>query len=334
MPKKGKRRGKKSTASGKKSVSSGAVPSSSDFMLPKSVDEFRSQAYWDEHFRRYEDGADGGASAAAFEWYGEWRDLAAVASSAECGKWDRAAPVLIAGCGNSRIGEDMALGGFARVTAVDYSGVVIETMSARAAAVGLDDALTFEQADLRFLDHADGTYATVVDKACLDAMMADGEDAEGAADGEAALRQMMRVLAPGGRYVCVTLAQSHVLDLLLRTFPVASEGWSIDVHSLPNAEKLLPYVIVVTKPLGTPTEKSGSARAFLPAGDPAEVLGGGGKDDAAIAQQLRERIVREQVSVFLCTVTFVRANPSHHIILLLPVLISLATSSNIFFIIT
>ena len=59
MPKKGKRRGKKSAASGKKSATGGAVPSSSDFMLPKSVDEFRSQAYWDEHFRRYEDGADG-----------------------------------------------------------------------------------------------------------------------------------------------------------------------------------------------------------------------------------------------------------------------------------
>ena len=103
-------------------------------MLPKTVDEFRSQAYWDEHFRRYEEGAEGGEAAAAFEWYGEWRDLSALASSAVSGKWDKRAPVLIAGCGNSRIGEEMALDGFDSVTAVDYSGVVIETMQQRVAA--------------------------------------------------------------------------------------------------------------------------------------------------------------------------------------------------------
>jgi len=51
----------------------------------------------------------------------------------------------------------------------------------------------------------------VVDKGGLDALM--GEDStEGSQAGAKLLAEVSRVLAPQGVYLCVTLAQSHVLS--------------------------------------------------------------------------------------------------------------------------
>jgi ubiquinone/menaquinone biosynthesis C-methylase UbiE len=61
------------------------------------------------------------------------------------------------------------------------------------------------------LQFADASFQAVVDKGGLDALM--GEDSsEGSEAGRKLLAEVSRVLAQGGVYLCVTLAQSHVLS--------------------------------------------------------------------------------------------------------------------------
>ena len=58
----------------------------------------------------------------------------------------------------------------------------------------------------------DSSFDVVVDKGSLDALM--GEDNAGAdAAGSSLLAEVSRLLAAGGAYLCVTLAQAHVLRM-------------------------------------------------------------------------------------------------------------------------
>ena len=66
-------------------------------------------------------------------------------------------------------------------------------------------------------EFADGEFSVVLDKGTLDAMATDESEAT-----QTKVRQMfseiVRVLRVGGRYVCISLAQGHILAALLRYF--------------------------------------------------------------------------------------------------------------------
>lgn len=67
----------------------------------------------------------------------------------------------------------------------------------------------------------DASFGLVLDKGGLDALMGDGDPGSLAA-GEKLLREVDRLLRPGdGAYVCVTLAQEHVLGAHRSCAPAA-----------------------------------------------------------------------------------------------------------------
>ena len=84
-------------------------------LLPKRREEFRSKDYWDEFFRKRTD---------AFEWYGEYEDL--------CGVLDKYCKLneklLMVGCGNSQLSEDLYDVGYRNLVNIDISEVVIKQM--------------------------------------------------------------------------------------------------------------------------------------------------------------------------------------------------------------
>ncbi|CAL8464325.1 g3860 [Coccomyxa elongata] len=78
---------------------------------------------------------------------------------------------------------------------------------------------------------ASSSFEVIVDKGGLDALM--GEDTSGSEDaGGRLLSEVARLLCleKGATYICVTLAQTHVLKKLLSAF---QSGWSIKLHQLP-----------------------------------------------------------------------------------------------------
>lgn len=128
------------------------------------------------------------------------------------------------GCGNSELSEQLYDVGYHHLTNIDISETVVSHMNQRNAQRRPD--LIFEQVDATQTGYESGSYQAALDKGTLDAM---ASEEEGALAGRM-LAEVTRVLAVGGRYVCVTLAQEHVIKLAVEHF--AEAGWAIRIHCL------------------------------------------------------------------------------------------------------
>ncbi|XP_066533709.1 eEF1A lysine and N-terminal methyltransferase isoform X2 [Hoplias malabaricus] len=86
--------------------------------------------------------------------------------------------------------------------------------------------LVFQQVDASQTGYESSSYQAALDKGTLDAMASEEEGALASR----MLAEVARVLTVGGRYVCVTLAQEHVIKLAVEYF--AESGWAIRIHCL------------------------------------------------------------------------------------------------------
>ena len=108
----------------------------------------------------------------------------------------------------------------------------------------------------------DASFAAVVDKGSLDALMGDAEDEGGNVAGMRFLCEVRRVLdTKCGTYVIVTLCQDHVLETILDSFSVLADEniagdskpkWSLCVCSIPVTRDMRdspwkPFAVVATR---------------------------------------------------------------------------------------
>ncbi|XP_076884267.1 uncharacterized protein LOC143533318 isoform X2 [Bidens hawaiensis] len=82
--------------------------------------------------------------------------------------------------------------------------------------------------DMTAMQFADKTFDIVLDKGGLDALM---EPELGPTLGSQYVSEVKRVLKEGGKFICLTLGESHVLGMF---FPKFRYGWKIDIHVLPQ----------------------------------------------------------------------------------------------------
>ena len=213
-------------------------------LLPRTYEEFRSREYWDQFFELRD--------SEAFEWYGEYADLAPiieryVPKPADANAGDGSDGVLVVGCGNSALSSDMYDAGYDAITNVDFSPVVIEEMSAKTRKD--QPKMRWKLLDMTDMHEekggfSDGAFGTVLDKGALDALMAE-DTADVGASAARFLAEVERVLAVGGVYLVVTMAQEFILRRLLTTFtgddgagaptPTTPGGWSVEIHQLERA---------------------------------------------------------------------------------------------------
>ncbi|CAH2311827.1 methyltransferase 13 isoform X1 [Pelobates cultripes] len=172
-------------------------------LLPKSSKEFASTEYWEQFFRK--------RGERAFEWYGGYLDLCGVLHKYIKPK-DK---VLVVGCGNSELSERLYDAGCQNLANIDVSEVVIRQMSERNASKR--PLMTFQLMDATQTTFSDSHFQAVLDKGTLDAILTDTEERtlKIASD---MLSEISRLLQIGGRYLCVSLAQAHVLEKLVRHF--------------------------------------------------------------------------------------------------------------------
>ena len=125
------------------------------------------------------------------------------------------APILELGSGTSSLAAHLYdTDGWRDVTAVDISSAAIATARARHGLGNVRPGLKFRVADARnLLGIKDGSIGAVIDKGTLDAVCCgEGWDYEA----KRVASEVNRVLAPGGRWVCLSLMPPSVLMPLLQ----------------------------------------------------------------------------------------------------------------------
>ena len=182
----------------------------------------------------------------------------------------RARRVLLVGTGCSGLPAAMARDGYRSLLATDFSPVVVAAMAARHGDAG--GRLAWAVEDMRALALAAGSVDAVVDKAALDALLADGGDvwraAEDAphlmAEARAVVDEAHRVLAPGGTYICITFSQPH----FRRQYLLQGAWAAAQLHRLPIDVGLGYSLFYMVKPAAEEAGEAGHAGQLGLAGVP------------------------------------------------------------------
>ncbi|XP_022146935.1 methyltransferase-like protein 13 [Momordica charantia] len=203
----------------------------------QTLGDFTSKENWDNFFTIRGHGD-------AFEWYAEWPELKDPLISHLPSLSQSLTPqILVPGCGNSSLSEQLYDAGFRCITNIDFSKVAISDMLRRNVRQRPD--MRWRVMDMTTMQFMDNTFDAVVDKGGLDALM---EPEVGTKLGSQYLSEVKRVLKPGGKFICLTLAEAHVLGLL---FPKFRFGWKMSIHVIPQKPPSKPnfqtFMVVVEK---------------------------------------------------------------------------------------
>ena len=206
-------------------------------LLPKDYKDFKQKEYWDSFFKK--------RGKKAFEWYGEYGELCGVLH-----QYTKAQDTILQiGCGNSTLASDLYDVGYRSIRSIDISDLVISMMSEQNKQ---RKELIFEKMDATCMRYKEASFSVVLDKGTLDALFTDTTP-EVVTRVEAMFGEIARVLKLGGRYVCVSLLQEHILSHLVPWF--SCRGWPVRILRCQEAEdskapqdRGLPvFVVVVTK---------------------------------------------------------------------------------------
>ncbi|XP_058731713.1 uncharacterized protein LOC131603429 isoform X2 [Vicia villosa] len=206
--------------------------------LLQTLGDFTSKDNWDNFFTIRPD---------SFEWYAEWPHLRdpLISLLQTLTPLPSSLPILVPACGNSRLSEHLYDAGYTSITNVDFSKVVISNMLR--SNIRARPLMRWRVMDITAMQFEDESFGAVIDKGGLDALM---EPELGPSLGNQYLSEVKRVLKPGGKFVCLTLAEPHVLDILFSKFRL---GWKMSVDAIPldPSSKLQTFMVVVEKELST-----------------------------------------------------------------------------------
>ncbi|XP_025829266.1 methyltransferase-like protein 13 isoform X2 [Agrilus planipennis] len=189
-------------------------------LLPKTEDKFASKEYWDTFFKK--------RGASAFEWYGEYTEL-----SKHLHKYIKISErILVLGCGNSSLSSDLFDVGYRNIISIDISEIVIHQMKKLHSLIR--PSLKFIHMDALNMTFEEGEFSVAIDKGTLDALIPK-ESADVIEKATKYFKQIDKAIKFGGRYICISLLQSHVLRTILDYFP--SKSWMLRIIRCFEAEK-------------------------------------------------------------------------------------------------
>ena len=127
--------------------------------LPKENTSYKLKEYWDTRFSKEE----------TFEWcksYGDFKDLL-------CKHVRKSDRILMLGCGNSMLSEDMYNDGYRNIVNIDFSSIVINNMKRKCQRLVDMDWMVMDITNMSF---APCSFDVVVEKATLDALLVEEKD--------------------------------------------------------------------------------------------------------------------------------------------------------------
>jgi len=172
--------------------------------------EYGSPSYWDERYAKED---------TTFDWYLSYNRVKHLMQSF----LKTTSKILMVGCGNSRMSEQMYEDGFNDITNIDISEVVIEQMKKKYAGY---ENMKFLAMDVKKLSFPKDSFDVIIDKGTMDAILCGNNSFHNAAtmNGE-----LSRVLVEGGHYVNISYGQpSTRLEFLRRP----ELYWSVEVKTV------------------------------------------------------------------------------------------------------
>ena len=142
--------------------------------------------YWEKRYEEQE--------GRTFDWLEDYEALKDMIESIA----SRESKILMLGCGNAEISEDMYNDGYKHIHNIDISAVVIEQMKSRNYN---KPEMTWEVMDVTDLKLPPNSYDLAIDKSTIDALLC-GEDAY--LNVAKMTREVQKVLKVGGYYMAIS----------------------------------------------------------------------------------------------------------------------------------
>jgi len=197
-------------------------------MTAENGPDYGEMGYWEARYKK--------EKGSFFEWFHGYSTLSPLLNS----KVDKKDKVMILGCGNSRLGEEMHKDGFTDVINIDFSKEVINNMKEQA--VGPTPGLQYLLMDARRLEFSSNSLRLVIDKGTTDAVLC-GENYE--YNVTKILSEISRCLVPGGLYLVVTYGDP---DSRLEYFDRVEYNWGVEQSIISTEDgKNFHYVYSMTK---------------------------------------------------------------------------------------
>jgi ubiquinone/menaquinone biosynthesis C-methylase UbiE len=165
--------------------------------------------YWDERYTKDTD---------QFDWYQRYAGVKDILTK----KLKTNHAILNIGCGNSRLSEEMYDDGYQNITNIDISQVVINQMIEKTKEKYSN--LKFKKMDVRELELPNESFDIVIDKGTLDAILCGDNAAQNA---ELMLKEVYRVLAPTGIYICITYGIPEQREMYFKTL-----NWALETNQV------------------------------------------------------------------------------------------------------
>lgn len=209
---------------------------------PPYGDTHCGPAYWDARHAA--------AGDEPYDWYMDYTRLAPVLRL-RLPPADSDPEVLDVGCGTSELASCLWADGWRNVIGVDTSVVAVTRARGARRHQGRHE-LQFLQMDACGLEFPDACFHAVVDKALFDTIVTGGHAFP---RGRAMLREVYRVLRPGGVFFLVSLAD--VASRLPWLALDAEWGWRVEVARVPR-----PVPICLTRDSGAQQHSSAASELF------------------------------------------------------------------------
>lgn len=127
--------------------------------LPEKNSSYKLQEYWDRRFSKEDN----------FEWCRSYKDFKHLIFE-HVNRSDR---ILMLGCGNSSLSEDMYRDGYKNIVNIDFSAVVIENMKRKCKDLVEMQWMVMDITNIAFTE---SSFEVIIEKATLDALMVEERD--------------------------------------------------------------------------------------------------------------------------------------------------------------
>ncbi|KAK4795073.1 hypothetical protein SAY86_013067 [Trapa natans] len=173
-------------------------------------------AYWDA---RYVQDAEMGN----FDWYQRYSDLRPFVRMYIPSSSSR---VLMIGCGNALMSEDMVKDGYEDIVNIDISSIVIDMMRRKCKYISQLKYMQMDVRDMSFFP--DESFDSIIDKGTLDSLMCGNDAPISAAQ---MLGEVSRLLKPGGIYMMITYGDPNIRMPHLNR---PAYNWQIVLYVIPR----------------------------------------------------------------------------------------------------